>query len=390
MNTTVEQIKILLNNRISDFKSKDFIGSVKSADVFNACIRRNIDKTQLERIKDNISIKINELGIVIIQDTQIKDIIEKAKKSKTYKDLKEKRDYELSALNDAIADEYVKAKRGTNIREVADVKCWFLHNSFHSFYFEQTKKITDRHTLGANELLVLLWLSNPSQINVIQDKIIVQGALSSYVTKYRRNKIPSTEILKIIKNRADKALEQGQITEKDIFKTCMRMTEGQITNEDLTNIESISDEDFAIKLKEFSESTNKQIENLINKNNEKDLSINDLNDKTQKQEVILERQKSTIEQQQDTITQLENRLEKIEEKERKREEKNRKRNKNIKKAIIVIVSFLLIGLGVYLYYYWNIIFGIIISAIALIASVFTILSFFGINSKSYEQKNFNS
>ena len=348
LNTTVEQIKILLNNRIFDFKSRDFIGSVKSADVFNACIRRNIDKTQLERIRDNVLTEIYELGIVIIQDAQIKEVIEKAKKSKTYKDLLGKRDFELSALNDAIADEYVKAKRGTNIQEFADVKCWFLHNSFHSHFFAQAKKVSDRYALGANELLVLLWLSNPSQINAIQDKVIVQGALSSYVTKYRRNKMPSKEILKVIKNRADKALEQGQITERDIFNTCLRMTEGQITNDDVTNIENISDEDFAVKFKEFSESTNKHIENLVNKNSEKDLSINELNEKNQKQEFVLEQQKQTIEQQQSTINQLENRLGKIEEKEYEREKekyvrsKIRKDKKNVFSYItfIVFVSIL--------------------------------------------------
>jgi hypothetical protein len=276
LNTTVEQIKVLLNNRITDFASREFIGSVRTADIFNACCRKGIDKTQLERIRDNVPAKIQELGIIVIQDAQIKEIREKAEKSKTYKDLLAKRDYAAdSALNDAIADLYVKNKRGTNTQEFADVKCWFLHNSFNSHYFAQKKQVYERYALGANELLVLLWLSNPSQTAQIQDKVIAQGTLSSYVTKYRRNKMPSKELLKVIKNRADKALEQGQITEKDVFNTCLRMTEGEITNDDFKDIETLQDDEFAAKFKEFSKSENEQIKNLEYQNKEKDNTINE-------------------------------------------------------------------------------------------------------------------
>lgn len=344
LNTTVGQIKILLNNRITDFASREFIGSVRTADIFNACIRKNMDKTQLERIRDNVPAKINELGIVVIQDAQISNIIDKAKKSETYRALKAKRDYELSALNDAIAEEYVKHKRGKAIQEFSDVKCWFLHNSFHSHYYAQNRKVYERYSLGANELLVLLWLSIPSQMATIQDKVIVQGILSSYVTKYRRNKMPSKELLKVIKTRADKALEQGKITEKDIFNTCLRMTEGQITNDDVKNIETLSDDKFAEKFKKFSETENNQIKNLENQNKEKDLQIHQLNGTNKEQNDILKQQQGTIEQQQTTISQLENRLTAIEKKEYEREKKNYviRKIKHDKKNAFLYIGFILI------------------------------------------------
>ena len=130
LNSTVNQIQVLLSNRINDFASRDFIGSVRCADVFNACIRKNLDKTGLERIKDNIRRLIEERGIVIIQDAQIRDIIEKARRSQEYKDLLQKRKNAESALNDTVAKLYVENKRGQNVREFVDAKCWFLHNSF--------------------------------------------------------------------------------------------------------------------------------------------------------------------------------------------------------------------------------------------------------------------
>jgi len=327
LHTTVDQIKVLLNNRICDFASRDFIGSVRCADVFNACIRNNIDKTQLERIRDNVLAKINELGIVVIQDAQIKDIRAKAEKSQAYRELKQKRDYELSALNDAIAQLYVQKKRGKYIQEFTDVKCWFLHNSFNSHYFDQSQKISERYSLGANELLILLWLSNPSQLSSIQDNTIAQGTLSSYVTKYRRAKMPTKEVLKVIKQRADKALELGQITEEDVYRTCIRMSEGQLTNDDIQNIEEITDDEFAVRLKQFAKEDNLQKETLSIQNKEKDLQINQLNDTKKKQDNVLKQQQETIEQQQSKITTLESRISKMEEKDKKREKEQYVSNK---------------------------------------------------------------
>ena len=39
LNRTIDQIRILLSNRINDFANKDYIGSIRVADIFNACIQ---------------------------------------------------------------------------------------------------------------------------------------------------------------------------------------------------------------------------------------------------------------------------------------------------------------------------------------------------------------
>jgi hypothetical protein len=199
LNSTINQIKILLSNRINDFANKDFIGSIRVADIFNACIRRGLDRTSLERIKDNLSRIIQEKGIVVIQDAQIKGIIEKAKRSPDYRELFKKRGNEESALNDTIAKLYVESKRGENPREFVDVKCWFLHNSYSSYDYSIGRKIHERYLIGANELLVLLWLSSPAQGRQIRITDLARSGLTSYITKYRRAKNPSHEVLKNIK-----------------------------------------------------------------------------------------------------------------------------------------------------------------------------------------------
>ena len=255
LNSTINQIKILLSNRINDFAGKDFYGSIKCADVFNACIRRGLNKTDLERIKDNLLQTIQDNGIVVIQDAQIRGILEKAKKTSDYKELLSKRRNEDSALNDTVAKLYVENKRGENVREFVDVKCWFLHNSYSTNDCFVGRKIYERYLISASELLVLLWLSSPALGNTMKMTDLARCSLSAYVTKYRRCKTPSHEILRIIKKRIDDTSRLGVVTEKDTFNLCIRMAEGHLTHSEIVEslVEpSLTDEQFATKLKNYS------------------------------------------------------------------------------------------------------------------------------------------
>lgn len=296
LNSTVNQIKVLLSNRINDFANRDFIGSVRAADVFNACIRNNIDKTGLERIKDNITRMIDEKGILVIKDAQILDIIDKAKKSAEYKELIQKRQYNAdSALNDIVAKLYVERKRGNDIREFVDVKCWFLHNSYSPYDYSYGHKVHERYLISANELLVLLWLSSPASGQKIKINDITKSGLASYITTYRRSKTPTRETLKIIKKRIDAVAADGLITEKDTFNLCIRMAEGHLTQAQVDESlvpDTITDEQFAAKLKEFSQQeesnklqqrqkNTKQISELTSQIEQKDGQIQNLSERIQ-------------------------------------------------------------------------------------------------------------
>lgn len=284
LNSTVNQIRVLLSNRINDFASRDFIGSVRCADVFNACIRKNLDKTKLERIKDNIQRLIEERGIVIIHDAQIKELIEKAKRSQEYKELLQRRKNGDSALNDTVAKFYVESKRGHDVREFVDAKCWFLHNSYSPYDYSYGRKIHERYLISANELLVLLWLSSPAQGQQIKISDVTRGGLASYITKYRRSKMPTRDTLKVIKKRVDDAMSYGLITEKDTFNLCIRMAEGHLTQEQVDESlipDSVTNEQFAAKLKEY---TSEVEDNKQKQKQDADAKIDDLNKKIEERD----------------------------------------------------------------------------------------------------------
>ena len=282
--STIEQIKVLLSTRLQDFANKD-IGLVKEADVFGACIRRNLDKTQLERIKDNVDKYIRDFDIEIIYESRIKDLITKAKKSEKYREILELRNYQqLSALNDTIAFFYVNQKRGTNIHEFADAKCWFLNNTFHSdYYIGLGYKLHERYKISANELLSLLWLANPNQVK-FDIHVLSKGGLATYIAKYRQLKTPSINTIKDISSRAKQAMQDGQLSEKDVFRISIRMSEGQLTNGEATELANLPDDDFIESVKELSKK-DEEILTRIDKQTETIDKQNELLERLSKQNI---------------------------------------------------------------------------------------------------------
>lgn len=251
LQSTVEQIRILLNSRIQDFANKE-IGLIKQADIFAACIRRSLDKTQLERIKDSIFSRLKELSIEIISEARIQPIIDEAKNSQKYQDMIEIRNgNRLSALNDTVAHYYVKNRRGKNISEFSEVKCWFLHNSYYGDYESNLKyKIHERFTINANELLTLLWLTNPSQENISADTIS-KGGLATYIAKYRCIKMPSNEIIKNIHEKVKIAQNDGKVNEKDVYAIGVRMAEGHLSSNEAEQLVTLPNEEFITAVKKY-------------------------------------------------------------------------------------------------------------------------------------------
>lgn len=241
--TTVEQIKILLSNRITDFDNKDYLGTIKTADIFAACKRRGLDKTALEMIRSKIKDYLTKYDITMLLPAQIQTITDSAKKSDVYKLLKEKRNNNESALNDAVAIEYVNSRRGNNCTTFSDVQCWFLHNSYGSFYYDPGSSVVKRTSISASELLTMLWMSNPAQVDSLK---LSRVGLTAYVTKYMEQHLPSDNTLKAIRKRAIMAQEAGDVKEEDLYSLCTRMSEGSLTQEELASQEQSSDKEFSI------------------------------------------------------------------------------------------------------------------------------------------------
>ena len=184
-NKTINQINFLLNDRIENFKDRNF-GWVKQNDIFAACVRRKLTKTELKFIKDNLLRSLEKFKISIIYDAQIDKLLLQAKMSKSYKILSQIRQNSESALLDSLAEVYVNQRRGNNISCFADIKCWFLHNSTNPT--KQKVDIKQRWSISADELLTMLWLTNPAQCNDLTSKEVAKSCLTAYISKFRDSK----------------------------------------------------------------------------------------------------------------------------------------------------------------------------------------------------------
>lgn len=268
LETTIEQIKILLSNRSSSIGSKDFISAVDEADILSACQRRGLNSSDLDSYRFNLGNDLKKRGVSTVYKTQIKELVQKAEKSKNIKRLTELRGSYESAFNDILANEYVQYRRsGKAISDFCDVNCWFLNNSFTSSKYELTLPIWQRASITASDLLTLLWLANPSQSLVQAEILLTVTCLSANVIKYRSEKLPEHQIIEQIQDKVAKLQNQGMISQETIAKLCVRMSEGCIDNNEAERLLTLSSSDFLTCVERLYEKEDAYLEEHV-KNNE--------------------------------------------------------------------------------------------------------------------------
>lgn len=245
LETTIEQIKVLLSNRANRIGSKDFVSAIDDADILSACHRRGLSGSDLDSYRFNLGNDLKRRGVSTVYKNQIRDLVQKAEKSKNIKKLTELRGSYESAFNDILASEYVQYRRsGKAISDFCDVNCWFLNNSFTSSKHELTLPIWQRVSITASDLLTLLWLANPSQ-NIIQaEKVLAATCLSANVIKYRSEKLPEHQLIEQIQDKVAKLQNEGVISQEAIAKICVRMSEGCIDNNEAERLLTLSSSDF--------------------------------------------------------------------------------------------------------------------------------------------------
>lgn len=234
---TIEQIKILISNRVKDFDVRESKAAWDLSDIHAACVRRSLTSSELALYKDNILSDLSAKGINVVYDTNIKGIVEEANKSPELRALKQIRRNSESALNDIIAAKYVEKKRSVKkIAEFSDVNCWFLTNSTSFNKHEIDIPVWQRNSINASDLLLLLWYANPSiEVKNLRPMLAITS-LSANVLKFRSEKCPSAKLVDKIQNKISRLQYSGQVTQEAIAKLCIRMSEGCIDENEAERI----------------------------------------------------------------------------------------------------------------------------------------------------------
>jgi hypothetical protein len=261
---TIEEIKALLNKKAEYFSDSFLSKRINSEDIYNACERRNLGKNDLERIADNIEELLKKYNISIITYTE--NLKNQAKLTKEYKNLKKVRFSDFSALHDATAIYYVSEKRKIRIKEFEKVNCWFVNNSINHDNEEFRENIPEKNNfqneiIRADELLNILWLTNPSINKSINNDDLIDIGLTSIVAFTLNDSLPKASIIKELDSNIQK-YRGTVISDKDILLISSRISNRQLKNiSELNNIANKNQDLFVSKLKE--EAKNQEEEDNI-------------------------------------------------------------------------------------------------------------------------------
>lgn len=242
---TIEEIKSLLTKKAEGLHKSFFVKQVYIEDIYNACERRDLSQADLERIIDNLEIKILEFGINKVSISR--ETKQAALASSEYAAYKQIRTTEISAKHDTFALYYVKEKRGNKkIVDFANVQCWFVNNAISRGFKQQYEKAFQPEIIKADDLLSILWLSNPQVNAVISTNEMADIGLSSLVSLTFTTSLPQTAIIKEFEDNIEK-YAKDEIPTKDIIRIATRIADKQLTDIDELNQLANSDKEQFVK-----------------------------------------------------------------------------------------------------------------------------------------------
>lgn len=252
LESTIEQIKILLSSRVERYRQKDLLAAIDVADILAACNRLGYSRDDLNAFKDNVKETLSQLGVTTVYNSSIRNLVDKAEKSSELTMLSRLRGSRESALNDLIANEYVDYRRkGKSITEFNEVNCWFLNNSYSINKAEIQKPIWQRRHINASDLMVLLWYANPSLSFGNSKECMAIASLSAGVIKYRSEKYPTIKTIDKIQAKIAQMQTANLITQKSIANLCIRMSEGCIDNNEAERLLTMSTEELSKYIEEL-------------------------------------------------------------------------------------------------------------------------------------------
>lgn len=246
---TIEETTYLLEAKAQYFDKSFLQKKINAEDIYNACDRRNLSKTDLERIADNLEKTISELGISILYATE--KLNKEAKHTELYRIFEKVRNSKRSALHDATAILYINKQRKKKIREFDKVNAWFVNNSSsvvgNSIFL---KNGFQPETIKADDLLNILWLSNPQVNKSIDSNDLAEIGLTSAISLTLSKDLPKSKIIRELDDNIHKYAKE-EISDTDIIRVATRITNKQLKDIDELNLLAINDKvEFVKRLEE--------------------------------------------------------------------------------------------------------------------------------------------
>jgi len=211
-------------------------------------------------------------------------LLNKARYSEEYKVLKDRRNTDKAALHDAAAITYVKEKRKKDIYSFEKVNCWFVNNAFfreNQYSYKPNGKQPE--IIRADDLLNILWLSNPqSQVNISDEQIIDIG-MSSLISLTLNQSLPKSSIIRELDDNIHKYADK-EISDSDIIRIATRITSKQL--KDVDKLNQLAENDKKEFVNRLQQEANKQKETESKRLKMLETAVKELNDRTSNIKVV--------------------------------------------------------------------------------------------------------
>jgi len=257
METTIEEIRNLLKARAENFDGAYLVRKINREDIYNACERRNLTKTDLQKIADNIDTFLADKGIYTITNTKKYQNV--AKFSREFAVMKEYRNSDRAALHDASAIYYVREKRSKLVYSFEEAKCWFVHNSTNSVKVpalgnDQRGAKAMSESIKVDDLLNILWLSTPGFSQALNQDELTEFGLNALISCTLSDALPKAALIRDLDKNINKYVADKTLNELDIIRVATRISNRELIDiEELNKLEQDNPKEFIEKIKHASE-----------------------------------------------------------------------------------------------------------------------------------------
>lgn len=241
LDITITETRNLLERKAEHFDGAFLAKKIDPEDIYNACDRRKLNKTDLQRIADNIEEGLNKLGIYVIPHSEKYQNL--ARFSEEFKKLKAIRHNDFAALHDATALYYVRDKRGNKrINDFEKVNCWFVNNSSSWHSSDSLISNENKHqpeTIRAEDFINILWLSNPNIKKQIGDSDLADIGITRMISCTLNETLPKSTIIRELDDNIKKYGAE-KISDKDIIRVATRIANRNF--KDLEGLNKLADD----------------------------------------------------------------------------------------------------------------------------------------------------
>lgn len=248
---TIEETRALIDRSADNLSSTFAQKQLDPESIFSACDRNGWGKTKLQSLSGKLEkILQEEYKIYIVpHDTTFRNKA-KFQYSKIYSFYKKIRGSDYSALHDTTAEVYVLEKRGKQVNDFLNSKCWFVSNTKSPIKYQQ--KFGYPAVIRSDTLVNILWLSNPAIQKELNGADLSSLGLNRLISSTISESLPKARVLKEFDDNLS-TYAKDNINDYDCVRATIKIAENSLGGfDDLNDLANKDPEEFVNRLSELS------------------------------------------------------------------------------------------------------------------------------------------